>query len=245
MYNGISCVYDTSVVIELSSAIPYPYAIMKANLSVRRRYIMQQNMSLKRVFLMVFMLVVAFIPSVFAMEITSSKEIMSPQGRISMNNKSNVNVRDEDGVKLRFTLVQDDNKMYLKLMSKDKKSDYFSFPIIMHSHVYEIQTNSPKKTFWLIQSNLGESSESCQGFWLVGKYDGKYVNYVTLDSLTGAGLGIYNLFPKFESDGRIVVSQWKRNYGEDIRNAGGKMYSYVDSATLFWDDGAQWFGIKH
>ena len=93
-----------------------------------------------------------------------------------------------------------------------------------------------------MQAITGVSDSNCIGFWLIGKQNGKYVCYVNVDTLKNALSGGYQYNPKIYRD-KIVVVSTVRNRGEDLART-GKMSSFVDEVTLFWDDEAQWFGIK-
>jgi len=205
---------------------------------------MQGSVFLRRICVMVFMLLVVVIPSVSAMEITSHDRIIS-FGIKPFEGDTEAKVRDEDGTKLQFSFYEVNPlyKSYIKFMSRDKKSDYFSFPVAQYTAVTEIKTSDPNKVFWLITDTIGVSSQSYSGFWLIGKYKGKYVDFVNLDLLIQSGFTPQNVQISYESDGSIVLRQYKRNWGDEMRTNG--MFSYVNSVTLFWDDTAQWFGIRH
>lgn len=199
---------------------------------------------MKRICIMVVVLMVAFVSSVFAMDITSHNRIIS-FGIKPFEGNTEAKIKDEDGNKLRFTFYEANPlyKSYIKFMSRDKKSDYFSFPVAQYTSVTEIKTSDPNKVFWLITNTVGVSSQGYSGFWLIGKYKGKYVDFVNLDSLIQSGFSPYNVKISYESDGTIVLKHYKRNWGDEMRTNG--MFTYVDSITLFWDDKAQWFGIRH
>lgn len=188
------------------------------------------------------------VASAVAMEVTNTKVVLGVKPKMSEGN-TNAVVKDLDGKKLRFQVIDVDTNVplqrwWIKFTSKDKKEDYFSFPIGYRSGVTEITTKNPDKKFWIIESVVGESSWNCIGFWIIGKYGDSYVNYVSLDSLIQAGLGPNNLVFHVNNDGTIKVIQQHRNYGDEIRKNGGRMFNTIKTVTLFWDDQAQWWGIR-
>ena len=151
---------------------------------------------------------------------------------------------DSDGAGLRFTYhnLGDYRMNFVTVSSLDGETDYFSLPVGVRFEVREIHTEDPARTFWLARTGLGVSEDTCTSFCLMGRYGDTYVAYVTLDDLRKAGLVGHEVWWKVE-DGELIVQGWKRNRGKELERT-EEMDSLVGEVRLFWDDEAQWMGIR-
>lgn len=104
-------------------------------------------------------------------------------------------------------------------------------------------------TFFEINADVGAHAMNC-GYWLIGKHDGQWVTYVSLDSLATMGYTIgewHQIRTKIDEDGTgrfILISsheylppgaqyQYQRKHAVDLQ------------LELFWDENAQWFGMRN
>lgn len=158
-----------------------------------------------------------------------------------------------DGEDLKF-VVQDDD--ILRLMSRDGIHDYLSFinyygPAAESGIGYavrEIPTTDPGLTFYEINADVGAHAKNC-GYWLIGKRNGRWVAYVSLDDLAAMGYTIgdwhqIRTFINKDGDGRFILTSqheymppgavygYQRRFAVDLR------------LELFWDDSAQWIGMR-
>lgn len=200
--------------------------------------------------LSLFITVIAWGPmaAVQAAEFSSPSETVVVDGS---HRKLNVKNGRE---KLKF--VYQDKTCVLKLMSRDGKQDYLSFlnyyggrpPGAAWYTVKEIHTTNPELTFYEINAFVGAHAKNV-GYWIVGKHSGQWVTYISLDNLATMGYTVgkwHQIHTKINEngDGRfILISQHEYMppgaiYGYQKRMA-------VDlRLELFWDDQAQWFGMR-
>jgi hypothetical protein len=150
-------------------------------------------------------------------------------------------VVDLDGTELKF-IVHDTCSKSAYITVEKNNIILFDIPVGFRCNVTEITCAKPAQKLWLIKSDIGVSDSTCIGFWLIGNYAGQYVNYVNVNTIKNALTAGYEFYPKIYRD-RIVIESFVRNRGEALRRT-GEMDSIVDSITLFWDDKAQWFGIR-
>ncbi|SHJ06689.1 hypothetical protein SAMN02745671_02571 [Anaerovibrio lipolyticus DSM 3074] len=151
-----------------------------------------------------------------------------------VNNTNHVNYTfDDDGEKVTY---KTDGQGNLHLYSKKTGEDYLSFiPYIGNPNgstykVREVHTESPKMTFYEI---ISLKDDAGTGYWLIGKTKGKWVTYISLDSLANMGMksGSAHEISSNIIDDRLV-----------IRTAvNGKTDCAVEP---FWDNSAKWFGVK-
>lgn len=157
-------------------------------------------------------------------------------------------VTSADGDKLKFQRFggKSMSSSYVKFMSADGKNDYFSFPMANHFKVKQINAEDPSKTFWVITTSMTDN-DNCNGLWVIGKYKGKYVVFLTLETLQKQGIKGKQIKAEVE-DGKLYIEGFNTNSFEYIHSEYAPddlPYEYVtDKYQLFWDNKAQWFGFK-
>ena len=127
-----------------------------------------------------------------------------------------------DGV-LQLT-SQDGKAAYLALASTEKDPYAASYTI----RKFGI-TNS-EKAFYEIHATAGAHEQTC-GYWIVGKHNGQWVTYISLESLVPMGYdlnGYHQLHSRINENnsGRLILSD------------------AIIQFEFFWDDAAQWFGVR-
>ena len=140
-------------------------------------------------------------------------------------------------------------------------SETISFPVKKDesAQVYKISSNE-NRDFLLIRtySDSANGSSVCTGMWLVGKADGKFVTYVKLNTVENAGLLFDDIYPAVKNGELWITGRARVYWGADQqappRPLGSKYdgvpvkvdgnYCSINSAVLFWDSTAQWFGIR-
>ena len=128
----------------------------------------------------------------------------------------------DDGV-LQLT-SQDGKAAYLALASTEKDPYAASYTI----RKFGI-TNS-EKAFYEIHATAGAHEQTC-GYWIVGKHNGQWVTYISLESLVPMG---YDLNGYHQLHSRIN----ENNSGRLI------LGDAIIQFEFFWDDAAQWFGVR-
>ena len=146
------------------------------------------------------------------------------------------------------------NSGVLKLMSRDGRHDYMSFTGYDGTNagigyaVREVYTTNPSMKFFEIIADRGAHAKNC-GYWIVGKRDGNWVCFVSIDSLAQMGYtsgdwhqirtainedgtGIFLLTSQHEYMPPGAQFQYQRKFAVDLR------------LQLFWDQNARWFGIR-
>ena len=156
-----------------------------------------------------------------------------------------------DNEPLKFVLQNDGT---LRLMSMDGDKDYMSFINYFGIKggagykVRTIRTSDPDMTFFEINADAGAHAMNC-GYWLIGKHDGQWVTYISLDDLANMGFTLgkwHQIKTKINEDGTgrfILISQHEymppgAQYGYQRRMATDLQLE------LFWDQDAQWFGMR-
>lgn len=127
-----------------------------------------------------------------------------------------------DGV-LQLT-SQDGKAAYLALASTEKDPYAASYTI----RKFGI-TNS-EKAFYEIHATTGAHEQTC-GYWIIGKHEGQWVTYISLESLVPMG---YDLNGYHQLHSRIN----ENNSGRLI------LGDAIIQFEFFWDDAAQWFGVR-
>lgn len=127
-----------------------------------------------------------------------------------------------DGV-LQLT-SHDGQAAYLALASTEKDPYAASYTI----RKFGI-TNS-EKAFYEIHATAGAHEQTC-GYWIVGKHEGQWVTYISLESLVPMG---YDLNGYHQLHSRIN----ENNSGRLI------LGDAIIQFEFFWDDAAQWFGVR-
>lgn len=144
------------------------------------------------------------------------------------------------------------DKYILKLMSRDNKHDYLSFLNYRTKKgaqsygIRIIKTDDPNRTFYEITATEGAHGRNC-GYWLIGRYKDSWVTFISIDHLRKMGFdpGLENrMTSEITPDGKIIFTNehsymppggrygYQRRFAPDLR------------LELFWDEDAQWFGIR-
>ncbi len=185
--------------------------------------------------------------SAFAMTFMEPTEVMNasfdPENRC-VRGKERVEVTDLDGTELVF-VVHDKHSLesnYVTLESADGKAVYYTFPAGRWFNIKEIRTENPERNYWLTESWTSFSNEFSRSFCLIGRYGDTYVPYVTLDDLQATGLVGDDVRLRIR-DSEIIVQGWQRIWDDELIKKGEK-YVQADEVTLFWDEKAQWMGIR-
>ena len=127
-----------------------------------------------------------------------------------------------DGV-LQLT-SHDGQAAYLALASTEKDPYAASYTI----RKFGI-TNS-EKAFYEIHATTGAHEQTC-GYWIVGKHNSQWVTYISLESLVPMG---YDLNGYHQLHSRINENNSGRLLLGDA----------IIQFEFFWDDAAQWFGVR-
>ena len=141
---------------------------------------------------------------------------------IRYNNEEAKFILRADGV-LQLT-SQDGKAAYLALASTEKDPYAASYTI----RKFGI-TNS-ENAFYEIHATAGAHEQTC-GYWIVGKHNGQWVTYISLESLVPMG---YDLNGYHQLHSRIN----ENNSGRLI------LGDAIIQFEFFWDDAAQWFGVR-
>lgn len=169
---------------------------------------------------------------------------------IYMDTKSVSYNYDDDGEDIKFVA---DSKNILRLYNKKGTNDYLSFiPTDGNGGsgvgyaVREVHTKNPNMTFYEINANRGAHAMNC-GYWLIGKVNGKWVTFVSLQSLASIGHTVndwHTLDSDIDSNGRLILTS-KHEYMPPGATYGYQKVRVTDMvAQIFWDDNAKWFGLK-
>ena len=114
--------------------------------------------------------------------------------------------------------------------------------------VRPIYTMFPSMTFIEINANRGAHAKNC-GYWIIGKRDGQWVKYITLDSLASMGYTPnewHQIATAANEDatGRFLLTS-SHEYMPPGAQYGYQRRHAVDlRLQLFWDQRARWFGMK-
>ena len=127
-----------------------------------------------------------------------------------------------DGV-LQLT-SHDGQAAYLALASTEKDPYAASYTI------RKFGITNPAKAFYEIHATAGAHEQTC-GYWIVGKHEGQWVTYISLESLVPMG---YDLNGYHQLHSRIN----ENNSGRLI------LGDAIIQFEFFWDDAAQWFGVR-
>lgn len=138
-------------------------------------------------------------------------------------------------------LLERDSKFILHLKSADGKTDYLSFvpydkdvEYAGDYYIKKIYTNNPNMQFLEIQMAVGAHGKN-EGYWLIGRYNNKWVTYVSTNSLVSMGYSGWHYLStsKINPDrsGKMIL----------ITNNG----EYDDmEIELYWSNKANWIGMK-
>ena len=154
---------------------------------------------------------------------------------------------EEDGVQ--FFRADDGT---LQLMNKNTKDVYKIFVPseqgMVGYRVRDVFMANPEKIFWEINATIGAHEQNC-GYWLIGKENGQWVTYVTLEYLAKNGYAINKwrqIVTKINTDGSgrfILLSQYEYIPPEATFGMQRK-YCTDLQLELLWDDAAQGFVMR-
>lgn len=154
---------------------------------------------------------------------------------------------EEDGVQ--FFRADDGT---LQLMNKNTKDVYKIFVPseqgMVGYRVRDVFMANPEKIFWEINATIGAHEQNC-GYWLIGKENGQWVTYVTLEYLAKNGYAINKwrqIVTKINTDGSgrfILLSQYEYMPPEATFGMQRK-YCTDLQLELLWDDAAQGFVMR-
>lgn len=151
-------------------------------------------------------------------------------------------------------LIMDRRTGVLRLFDASGKKDYLSFTGYYGDNggigytVRKIALTDPGKQFIEIIASQGAKGKNA-GYWLIGKHDGKWVTYVSLDSLASMGYttdewhGINSIINS-DGDGRFIIESFHRYMPP------GAQYGYQEKIAvdlrveLTWDKNARWFAMR-
>lgn len=164
-----------------------------------------------------------------------------------MNSRELAISDDEDGVQ--FFLADDGT---LQLMNKNTQDVYKTFvPLeqgMVGYRVRDVFTANPENIFFEINATIGAHEQNC-GYWLIGKENGQWLTYVTLEDLAKNGYAIdqwRQIVTKINTDGSgrfILLSQYEYMPPEATFGMQRK-YCTDLQLELLWDDAAQGFVMR-
>ena len=147
---------------------------------------------------------------------------------------------DDDDEDLKLSI---DSQHILRLYNKKKDVDFLSFipqtgnGIGVEYSVREVHTKNPKMTFYEIIANRGAHGQNC-GYWLIGKSNGKWVTFVSCESLVGMGYNTnewHQISSNINAVDNLVLKSTHKSGNINITDLRVK---------LFWDENAKWFGLS-
>lgn len=164
-----------------------------------------------------------------------------------MNSRELAISDEEEGVQ--FFLADDGT---LQLMNKNTKDVYKTFVPAENGmvgyRVRDVFTANPENIFFEINATIGAHEQNC-GYWLIGKENGQWVTYVTLEDLAKNGYAIdqwRQIVTKINTDGSgrfILLSQYE--YMPPEATFGMQRRYCTDlQLELLWDDAAQGFVMR-
>ncbi|MCH3951818.1 MAG: hypothetical protein LKE33_12930 [Acidaminococcus sp.] len=205
----------------------------------------------KKLFPTLFLLCFSLAMSVIGTEAAEAAEFLTPEKSafIYMDNRR-MNTRYE-GEKLKF---ETDDYGFLHLMSRSGRRDYLSFINTVGARggvgykVTQIRTQNPDMTFFEIIADIGAHGMNC-GYWLIGKRDGKWVTFVSLDNLARMGYTVGEWHQILSSinqngNGRFILTSRHEYMPPGAKYGFQRRYANDLKIELFWDDEAQWFGMR-
>lgn len=154
-----------------------------------------------------------------------------------------------EGERVSF-IKQDDG--VLRMYSRDGKHDYLSFTGYygdnggISYNIRKIELKDPNKVLLEINATQGAHAKNA-GYWIIGKYKGKWVTFISLDTLANYGYTVgewHSIGSSVNYYGNLILTSQHEymppgaRFGYEMRRAN----DFV--ANLFWDENAQWFGIK-
>jgi hypothetical protein len=189
----------------------------------------------------------------FLLPLASAQEtgFLSTDKATFLYGTKNVLTMNYEGEKVKFVLQSNG---VLQLSDQSGRTKYLSFTSYNGSNagigyaIRPIYTIFPSMTFIEINANQGAHAMNC-GYWIVGKRDGQWVTYVSLDSLATMGY-TPNKWHQIataaneDATGRFLLTS-SHEYMPPGAQYGYQRQHAVDlRLQLFWDQNARWFGLK-
>jgi len=192
---------------------------------------------------------VIFLLGMFVSCPMSEAATFAPLGQsnfLQRNQQINLNA---EGERVSF-IVQNDGA--LRLFSRDGQHDYLSFCDYYEGHggdgwsIRKIELKNPNRVLFEINATAGAHAKNV-GYWIIGKYKGKWVTFVSLDTLSKYGYTVgqwHRISTDVDYAGNFLLTS-QHEYMPPGASFGYEMRMATDfQAVLFWDDNAQWFGIQ-
>ena len=158
-------------------------------------------------------------------------------GRLGWISGYNPVAFDFENKKYRF---ESDSQDILHLKSADGKTDYLSFIPYKENNidalfylVKKIYTSNPNLQFLEIIASVGAQGKTA-GYWLIGRYNNKWVTFVSYDSLQSMGLPDW---------ARITSEVNPDRSGKMILNVNEDYPDYMQ-IELYWSNKSNWIGMK-
>ena len=135
-------------------------------------------------FLLCIVCLLTDVPKVWAAEFLTADDGIF----LYMNSRELAISDEEEGVQ--FFLADDGT---LQLMNKNTQDVYKTFvPLeqgMVGYRVRDVFTANPENIFFEINATIGAHAQNC-GYWLIGKENGQWLTYVTLEDLAKNGYAI-------------------------------------------------------
>lgn len=158
---------------------------------------------------------------------------------------------DYDGEALSFVM---DNDGQLYLLSRNGKHVYMTFSgyygnnIGIGYSIRPIHTMFPSMTFYEIIADQGAHGKNC-GYWLIGKRDGKWVTYISIDNLAAMGYTAnkwHQISTEANADatGRFILTSSHEYMPPGAIDEAHRKHAVDLRLQIFWDKEARWFGMK-
>lgn len=188
-----------------------------------------------------------FAPSVSAQE---TGFLESEKATFLYMDKRTLNMNYE-GEKILFTSMRDGT---LRLTSADGRQDYLYFIPYdgkmggVGYAIRPIYTIFPSMTFIEIIADVGAHAKNC-GYWLIGKHNGQWVTYISIDSLAQMGYTpgewhqIHTAANK-DATGRFILTSQHEYMPPGAQYEAQRKFAVDLKLQIFWDQDAQWFGLR-
>lgn len=156
-----------------------------------------------------------------------------------------------DGENILFTSMRDGT---LRLTSADLKYDYMSFIPYdgkmggVGYAIRRIYTILPSMVFIEIIADVGAHAKNC-GYWLIGKQNGQWVTYISIDNLAQMGYTpdkwhqIKTAANK-DATGRFILTSQHEYMPPGAQYGYQRKFAVDLQLQIFWDQDAQWFGLR-
>lgn len=141
---------------------------------------------------------------------------------------------------------------YVELLNGISGEKYASFSVekCPYFRAKKLIANTGEEFLFVQAGREFASESSCTGIWLVGLHNGSYVTFATIDTVKNAGL-LYTDISSSLEDGELKLLGFTRDRncvngqykGHPAYPIGVADYG-INSTYLFWDENAQWFGIR-